>query len=167
MAQRSDIKDNWESRSEHRRSSIRIYRRFYILFVLRKKFKEKTKGQNEELSLVLKRPTQVAVVLRQLVRIDPQFHNEILFYQIYARPDENFARCFYIGERPPIDSVIALENVSKRGYYPCLYTFRVRRFSTIHVKDDVRDGTISRQRIRHEGAAAATFLRHCGAASRN
>ncbi|XP_011690950.1 PREDICTED: uncharacterized protein LOC105451916 [Wasmannia auropunctata] len=56
----------------------------------------------------------------QLARIDLQFHNEILFYQMYnTRPDEIYAKCFYTEKRPPVDSVIALENVNGRGYYPC------------------------------------------------
>ncbi|XP_050458868.1 uncharacterized protein LOC126855345 [Cataglyphis hispanica] len=87
------------------------------------KFKNKTKeGQSEEVFIVLKRPTQIEIH-RQMVLIDPQFHNEILFYRTYARPDENFPRCFYTDERPPNDSVIALENVNKRGYSPCPYVF--------------------------------------------
>lgn len=91
------------------------------LYYISMRFKNK-KGQNEELSVVLKRPTQLEII-RQLVGIDPQFHNEILFYRMYVQPDENFPRCFYADERPPVDSVIALENVSKRGYLPCSYTY--------------------------------------------
>jgi len=89
-----------------------------IVYYIRVKFKNRTKDQNEELSIVLKRPTQLAC-LGQLTRSDFQFHNEILFYRMYAQPNENFAKYFYIDERPPIDSVIALENVNERGYYPC------------------------------------------------
>lgn len=44
---------------------------------------------------------------------------------MYAQPSENFAKCFYANERPPIDSVIALENVNKRGYCPCPYMYDV------------------------------------------
>ncbi|XP_072761563.1 uncharacterized protein [Anoplolepis gracilipes] len=87
------------------------------------KFKNKTKGgQREELFMILKRPTSNQIC-RQLLHIDSQFHNEILFYRIYARSNENFAKCFYTEERPPTDSVIALENVSKRGYCPCPYAY--------------------------------------------
>lgn len=81
------------------------------------KFKNKNEGQNEELSLVLKRPVQIKLH-REMVLIDPQFHNEILFYRNYFKPDENFPRCFYTDEKPPTDSVIALENIIKRGYCP-------------------------------------------------
>ncbi|XP_072743054.1 uncharacterized protein [Anoplolepis gracilipes] len=87
------------------------------------KFKNKTKGeQREELFIILKRPTPNQIC-RQLLHINSQFHNEILFYRIYARSNENFAKCFYTEERPPTDSVIALENVSKRGYCPCPYAY--------------------------------------------
>jgi len=83
------------------------------------KFKNKTKDQNEELSIVLKRPSQIESY-RLMTNSDTQFHNEILFYRMYVQPNEtNFAKCFYIDEQPPIDSVIALENVNKRGYYSC------------------------------------------------
>ncbi|KYM87851.1 hypothetical protein ALC53_03286 [Atta colombica] len=40
---------------------------------------------------------------------------------MYAQPNENFAKCFYIDERPPFDSIIALENVNEQGYYSCTY----------------------------------------------
>lgn len=83
-------------------------------------FKNKTNGQNEELFMILKRPRQDRI---QLDRIDLLFHNEILFYQTYIQPDEIhfYARCFYIDNRPPVDSMIALENINKRGYYSCPY----------------------------------------------
>ncbi|XP_012232368.1 uncharacterized protein [Linepithema humile] len=96
-------------------SSTDIY--ISTLYYMSVKFKNK-KGQDEELSMILKRPTQMEAI-KQLARVDPQFHNEILFYRMYAQPDENFAKCFYADERPPIDSVIALENVSKRKYHSC------------------------------------------------
>lgn len=85
------------------------------------KFKNRTKDQSEKITIVLKRPTQDKEyeLFKQLSRSDAQFHNEILFYRMYAQPNENFAKCFYVDERPPIDSVIALENVNERGYYPC------------------------------------------------
>lgn len=84
------------------------------------KFKNRITGQNEEQNMILKRPVQVEV-WRQMTGSDFQFHNEILFYRMYARPDENFPRCFYVDERPPANSIIALENVNKRGYCPCPY----------------------------------------------
>lgn len=90
-----------------------------VVYYICIKYKNGTKGQNEEeLSVVLKRPSQIEL-FRQSTYSDFQFHNEIVFYRMYAQPNENFAKCLYIDERPPIDSVIALENVSRRGYYSC------------------------------------------------
>ncbi|XP_070154295.1 uncharacterized protein [Polyergus mexicanus] len=85
------------------------------------KFTSKVKGQSGELSIILKRCLPEKMI-RQMMRVDSQFHNEILFYRMYARPDENFARCLYVDEQSP-DLVIALENVNKRGYHPCPYTY--------------------------------------------
>jgi len=90
------------------------------VYHVRLQFENKTNGQNEELSMILKRPMPG---LNQILYIDFQFHNEILFYQMYNQPDEIYARCFYVEERPPIDSVIALENVNERGYYHCPYLY--------------------------------------------
>ncbi|XP_077267609.1 uncharacterized protein LOC143900305 [Temnothorax americanus] len=81
-------------------------------------FENKTNEQNEKLSMILKRPM---LDLNQLAKIDRQFHNEILFYQMYTRPDEIYARCLYAENRPLIDSVIALEDVNERGYFSCPY----------------------------------------------
>ncbi|XP_011702244.1 PREDICTED: uncharacterized oxidoreductase dhs-27-like isoform X3 [Wasmannia auropunctata] len=88
------------------------------------KFKNRMTSQNEERSMILKRPMQ-AEDWRRMSGSDVQFHNEILFYRTYARPEENFPRCFYVDEKPPTDSVIALENVSKLGYYPYPYKYDV------------------------------------------
>ncbi|KAL0120046.1 hypothetical protein PUN28_008018 [Cardiocondyla obscurior] len=82
------------------------------------KFKNKLTGRNEEHSIILKRPIQMEV-WRQMSGSEHQFHNEILFYRKYARAEEHFPRCFYVDEKPPADSIVALENVTKRGYYPC------------------------------------------------
>lgn len=90
------------------------------IYYVRVKFKNETKGQSEEYSVVLKRPARVEF-FRQISRSEFQFHNEILFYRMYAQPNENFAKCFYVDEQPPINSVIAVENVNKRGYYSCPY----------------------------------------------
>lgn len=79
-------------------------------------------NNGRELSMILKRPKQLQS-FSQKVRIEPQFHNEILFYQTYSPSSENYARCFYVEERPPNDSVIALENVNDRGYYSCPYLY--------------------------------------------
>lgn len=82
------------------------------------------KFKSEELAIILKRPTQLESI-RLLNHIDYQFYNEILFYQMYVQPGENFTKCFYANERSPIDSVIALENLNKRGYCPCPYMYDV------------------------------------------
>ncbi|XP_018375897.1 PREDICTED: uncharacterized protein LOC108769421 [Trachymyrmex cornetzi] len=88
------------------------------------KFKNRLTDQNEEHSIIIKRPRQLEI-WRQMMSSNSQFHNEILFYRMCARPDENFPRCFYVDEKPPMDSVIALENVNKRGYYPYTYKYNV------------------------------------------
>lgn len=95
-------------------STSKFMSTIYYVFL---QFENKTTKQTEEFSMVLKKPIQTNTIYHT----DSQFHNEILFYQMYARPDENYPRCFYLDERPPIDSVVALENVSKRGYHPCSY----------------------------------------------
>ncbi|XP_011641165.1 uncharacterized protein LOC105429713 [Pogonomyrmex barbatus] len=94
------------------------------MYLLRVKFKNRTKGQTEELPIIVKRPSQVEY-FRQLSRSESQFHNEILFYRTYAEPNDNFARCLYTDERPPADSVIALENMNKQGYRSCPYKYNV------------------------------------------
>lgn len=89
------------------------------------KFKDKTKGgQSEKLTMIIKKPMLIKI-FKEIIDIKPQFHNEIVFYQIYARPDENFVKCFYADERLPLNSVIALENVNQRGYYPYSYKYNV------------------------------------------
>ncbi|KYN30595.1 hypothetical protein ALC56_15291 [Trachymyrmex septentrionalis] len=79
-------------------------------------FENKTNRQNEELFIILKKSIPNFCRLNYA---DLQFQNEILFYQTYIRPDEIYAKCFYVEERPPLDYVIALENVNTRGYYAC------------------------------------------------
>ncbi|XP_039304163.1 uncharacterized protein LOC105202091 [Solenopsis invicta] len=90
------------------------------LYRVRLQFENKRNGQKEELSMILKRPM---LGFSQLAHIDLQFRNEILFYQMYTRPNEIYARCIYAEEKPPIDSIIALENVNERGYYSCPYPY--------------------------------------------
>ncbi|KYN12332.1 hypothetical protein ALC57_15504 [Trachymyrmex cornetzi] len=89
------------------------------IYHIRLKFENKTNRQSEELSIILKMPM---LDFSQIARIDLQFRNEILFYQMHTRPN-NYAKCFYVEERPPIDSIIALENVNGQGYYPCPYKY--------------------------------------------
>jgi len=85
------------------------------LYHVRLQFENKN-GQNEELSMIIKSPIPDS---KRILYIDLQFRNEMLFYQMYIRPDEIYARCFYVEERPPLNYVIALENINKRGYYSC------------------------------------------------
>lgn len=99
--------------------SIKLY--VSNLYYICVRFASKEKEQSKELPIILKRPMQEKI-FKQILRIDSQFYNEILFYNTYAQPDENFARCLYVDERPP-DLVIALENVNKRGYHPCPYEY--------------------------------------------
>ncbi|TGZ38654.1 Uncharacterized protein DBV15_11578, partial [Temnothorax longispinosus] len=83
------------------------------IYYVRLQFKNKENDQNEELSMVLKRPTKNFI---HIGRIDFQFDNEILFYQTYVQPNEMhfYARCYYAEKRSPTDFVIALENVNER-----------------------------------------------------
>lgn len=75
---------------------------------------------NEEklYSLVVKRPTR-SELMRELTQSDSLFHNEILFYNKYVKNSEDYPRCFFTLEEPPGNSVIILENISKRGYHVC------------------------------------------------
>lgn len=86
------------------------------IYRVRLRFGSEANGRGEELSMILKRPMGS---LNEKAHIDLQFHNEILFYRTYVQPGENYARFLYAVERPPGDSVIALENVNERGYYSC------------------------------------------------
>ncbi|XP_039301691.1 uncharacterized protein LOC105200817 [Solenopsis invicta] len=88
---------------------------YYVLL----QFENKTTGENEEFPIVVKRALQDMI---EILHAASQFHNEILFYQMYSSPDDNYAKCFYADERSSTDLVIALENVNKRGYYPCPYS---------------------------------------------
>lgn len=92
------------------------------VFRVRMQLYNNTYGRNEELALVLKRPVPVEQI-RQLQYTDIQFYNEAVFYQMYSEPKGNFPRCFFFELRPPVDSVIALEDVTARGYRVCPYTY--------------------------------------------
>lgn len=93
-----------------------------ITYFMRVKFTNKTNGRNEEIAMVLKKPMQTEVA-RKYFQIEDQLHNEILFYRMYAKPNENFPKPYCLLEKPLEDSVIALENVTDRGYYPCSYKY--------------------------------------------
>lgn len=67
-------------------------------------------------NVVLKKPPVMPSV-RDVMRTNEQFHNEILFYQRYAKHHEEFPRCVLAEDKPPSDSAIVLENVIlQRGY---------------------------------------------------
>lgn len=95
--------------------------------------KEETKPG---INIVVKRPSQNEA-MRQMIQSDQQFHNEILFYRRYAGSCEGLdvPRSVYLEEKPPSDSVIALEDVTERGYrlspwkydVPLEYTFAAMR----------------------------------------
>ncbi|XP_071626894.1 uncharacterized protein [Temnothorax longispinosus] len=92
------------------------------MYYVRLQFKNKANDQNEELSMVLKRPMNMQNFI-YIARIDLQFDNEILFYRTYVQPNERhfYARCYYAEKQSPTDFVIALENVNERGYHSCSY----------------------------------------------
>jgi len=85
-------------------------------------FRDEAKGERVKLSLILKKPVS-SDYLRTMLRSDYQFHNESLFYQIYAQSEEHIPRCLYVDQSN--NSLIALENMNTKGYYSCLYNYDV------------------------------------------
>ncbi|XP_053977208.1 uncharacterized protein LOC128875563 [Hylaeus volcanicus] len=79
---------------------------------------EKDASKTKTLSLVVKRPTPLAAA-RDIMHIDAQFHNEILFYRRYAMGSKDFSSLIYADENPPTESVMVFENVTKKGYSLC------------------------------------------------
>jgi len=79
-------------------------------------------GKDAELAMLLKKAKQTEAEIRQIFKLERQFHNEILFYQKYTRPADNFPRCFYINEQP-LNEIIVLENVCKSGYRSCPHMY--------------------------------------------
>lgn len=71
--------------------------------------------QKRTVRVVVKRPSSLPA-LREIQKCDAQFHNEILFYNRYARGHEDLPLCYYTDENPPDKSVIALENIEERGF---------------------------------------------------
>lgn len=91
---------------------------FFIsnLYFLNINSNAKDTDKKRTVNVVLKKPPAIADV-RDVMRTNEQFHNEILFYQRYAKQHEEFPRCLLAEEKPPSDSVIVLENViAQRGY---------------------------------------------------
>ncbi|XP_012137098.2 uncharacterized protein LOC100878772 [Megachile rotundata] len=69
----------------------------------------------EKIDVVVKKPSPLDYV-REMLESDVQFHNEIVFYEKYSKEDDEVPRCFYTEEKPPVDSVLVLENIKSRGY---------------------------------------------------
>ncbi|XP_014483849.1 PREDICTED: uncharacterized protein LOC106749180 [Dinoponera quadriceps] len=92
----------------------------YIYFVC-VKYTNNLNQMSEECSFVIKKSTGC-----DSVSVGPQFSNEILFYQMYRRLDENFPRYFYSHEPLQLTStdwVIAFEDVGKLGFEACPYNY--------------------------------------------
>ncbi|KAL0107379.1 hypothetical protein PUN28_015733 [Cardiocondyla obscurior] len=108
------------------------------VYRVRLQYINKANGKNEELLMILKRPM---LRFNQVAYVHLQFRNEILFYETFS-PDESFAKYLYAEERPPGDSIIALEDVNKRGYHtsylynpPLEYTLSaIRELGRFHGK---------------------------------
>ncbi|EZA55349.1 hypothetical protein DMN91_004503 [Ooceraea biroi] len=86
------------------------------------RYEDKAKGESVKLSMILKKPPHSDYIRRE-TNSDRQFNNEILFYRMYAQPEENFPKCFYADHAR--NSVIALENMNAKGFYLCAYTHDV------------------------------------------
>lgn len=98
---------------------------FFIsnLYFLNINSNAKDTDKRRTVNLVLKKPPVIASV-RDVMKTDEQFHNEILFYQKYAKHHEEFAQCVFTEEKPPSDSAIVLENVVvQRGYDICKWKY--------------------------------------------
>ncbi|KAK1128508.1 hypothetical protein K0M31_002966 [Melipona bicolor] len=74
-------------------------------------------------------------IMQDVMRSKEQFHNEILFYQKYARYYDQVPRCIYATEEPSLrDLVIVLENVAtKRGYSMCKWKYDIPMEYTLAV----------------------------------
>lgn len=75
-------------------------------------------GKKRTVKVVVKRPSPFSNI-REMQKCDAQFHNEILFYNRYARNHEDLPISYYTDENPPALSVIALENIEERGFTLC------------------------------------------------
>lgn len=82
-------------------------------------------------SVVVKTP-QTLNRLREVMRWDEQFHNEILFYKRYAKYYDQVPRCVYVEQNDSLDSVIVLENiVTQQGYDLCKWKSDIPMVYTI------------------------------------
>ncbi|KAK2576068.1 hypothetical protein KPH14_007405 [Odynerus spinipes] len=55
-------------------------------------------------------------IVQRMTKLDVQFHNEIVFYQKYAKDDNCYPKCIYMDKSIPYESTLILEDVSLRGY---------------------------------------------------
>jgi len=97
-------------------------------------FQDETKGEKVKLPLVLKRPVH-SDYLRMILYSDRQFHNESVFYRMYAQPEEHIPKCLYVGQSTT--PLIVLENMNAKGYYPCLYNYDVPLEYTLAVMSEL------------------------------
>ncbi|XP_071864417.1 uncharacterized protein [Bombus fervidus] len=82
-------------------------------------------------SVVIKIPSSLDH-LREMVRSEEQFHNEILFYKKYAKYYDQLPRCVYAEQNDFPNSVIVLENiVIQQGYSLCKWKSDVPLVYTI------------------------------------
>lgn len=74
-------------------------------------------GEKQSLTNIVVKRMSPDNDVREALKSSEQFHNEIIFYQKYAKNYDNLPRCIYAEDAPPADSVIVLENmVSLKGY---------------------------------------------------
>lgn len=75
-------------------------------------FDDEEKSKSVNLPIILKKCPNSEH--QRMLNSDRQFHNENLFYRMYALPEENFPKCLYVDQLR--NSVIALENVRMKSY---------------------------------------------------
>lgn len=81
-----------------------------MLFLTITNSNDENSEKKNTIRVVLKKPSMLEE-MREIMRSDEQFHNEILFYNKYGKNDKDIPRCIYAEENPPTDSIIVLENV--------------------------------------------------------
>ena len=89
------------------------------VFFLDLVFNETEKAKGEQVSVVVKQPSKDNLWFYEAMSGEANFHNEILFYTKFAKKYKDYPQCLYIDEKPPYDSVIVIENITKQGYHLC------------------------------------------------
>lgn len=111
------------------------------------------KSEKMSVKVVVKRPPMKESI-RNIIKAEEQFHNEILFYSRIAKDHENLPRCIYMDECPPIDSVIVLENINRREYELCKWRYNVPfEYAVAAIRDIARfhtKGYVMKDRHRDE-----------------